>query len=209
MNPTYKNLIDEFLTKNEIKKLFEAKTREYKKPFIENLKDKDFVKYNKLCRGFDSRLGNLLERIAQNIVAKQYEVLSKKDLDKINRTRKKKVKFDLCYKKDKEWIVMEIKAGGNLDVKKAKSEKEALYERKQIIQNIKKTSVRCFFATAYDTFEKGAEGYKHLGFPEKELLIGERFWEFILSSPKSYEYLLDRYTNLCNNYLEKQHEKSS
>lgn len=94
--------------------------------------------------------------------------------------------------------LIELKIGGDLDNKKARSEKEALMEQYAILSNSlgKDADVKCYFATAYNRFGEGkpwTQGRVRQFFSDEELLIGEHFWNFICKSDEGYRIVLDEY----------------
>jgi len=98
-----------------------------------------------------------------------------------------------------------------LDNKKARSEKEAIFEQYAILSNIlgREADIRCYFATAYNRFGEGKE-WKQTRvlqfFSKDELLIGRDFWNFVCCSEKGYEIVIDEYKNasyLIKNALNK------
>ena len=94
--------------------------------------------------------------------------------------------------------LIELKIGGDLDNKKARSEKEAILEQYAILSNTlsRKKSIRVYFATAYNRFGEDKpwrqERVRQF-FAEDELLIGKNFWNFICKSDKGYEWVLESY----------------
>ena len=94
--------------------------------------------------------------------------------------------------------MIELKIGGDLDNKKARSEKEAILEQYAILANTlgNDADIRCYFATAYNRFGEGKE-WKQTRvlqfFSQKELLIGKDFWDFVCCSNKGYDIVLDEY----------------
>ncbi len=103
------------------------------------------------------------------------------------------------YDKDtNEHFLIELKIGGDLDNKKARSEKEAIFEQYAILSNQleKDAKIRCFFATAYNRFGEGKpwrQGRVRQFFSEEELLIGRDFWNFVCKSDKGYDIVIDEY----------------
>lgn len=94
--------------------------------------------------------------------------------------------------------LIELKIGGDLDNKKARSEKEALLEQYAILANAlgsgEHISIR--FATAYNRFGEGQpwqQGRVLQFFAPEELLIGRDFWNFICKLPNGYEIVLAAY----------------
>ncbi len=94
--------------------------------------------------------------------------------------------------------LIELKIGGDLDNKKARSEKEALLEQYTILRNALGPDHRVFirFATAYNRFGEGAawkqERVRQF-FADDELLIGRDFWDFVCKSDDGYALVLDEY----------------
>lgn len=97
-----------------------------------------------------------------------------------------------------EHFLIELKIGGDLDNKKARSEKEALFEQYAIPSNTlgKDAKIKCYFATAYNRYGEGkpwTQGRVRQFFSEEELLIGRDFWSFICKSEEGYEIVIDEY----------------
>lgn len=94
--------------------------------------------------------------------------------------------------------LIELKIGGDLDNKKARSEKEALLEQFTILANKLGSSdnIHICFATAYNRFGEGQpwkqERVRQF-FADDELLIGKVFWDFVTKSGEGYELVLDEY----------------
>lgn len=107
---------------------------------------------------------------------------------------------DYCLydKKRNEYHLIELKVGGDLDNKKARSEKEAIFEQYAILSNTlgKNAKIKCHFATAYNRFGEDKE-WKQTRvlqfFSKDELLIGKDFWNLICCSDKGYEIVIDEY----------------
>jgi hypothetical protein len=101
--------------------------------------------------------------------------------------------------------LIELKIGGDLDNKKARSEKEALLEQFAILSNTlnKAENIHIHFATAYNRYGEGNE-WKQMRvrqyFAEEELLISKDFWDFICQSNKGYEIVLDEYER-CASFI--------
>lgn len=102
--------------------------------------------------------------------------------------------------------LLELKAGGDLDNKKARSEKEAILEQyailvseyaKQIENGTVEISI--FFATAYnkDSLDSGSENWKQGSvinfFATDELLIGKDFWNFICDDKNGWKTITSAY----------------
>jgi hypothetical protein len=94
--------------------------------------------------------------------------------------------------------LVELKIGGDLDNKKARSEKEAVFEQYAILANNlgEDADIRCYFATAYNRFGEGKEwnqGRVLQFFSKDELLIGRDFWDFVCCSDSGYAVVIDEY----------------
>lgn len=94
---------------------------------------------------------------------------------------------DLAFFDGTDWIVMELKAGGDLDSSNAPSNVEKLLT---IYAGLNVPNSKAYFATLYN---KNGEGNpwtgalkKHMAYPEM-FLIGKGFWETILPDGISYE----------------------
>jgi len=96
--------------------------------------------------------------------------------------------------------LIELKIGGDLDNKKARSEKEAIFEQYAILSNSldKDAKIKAHFATAYNRFGEDKEwkqGRVLQFFSKDELLIGKDFWNFVCRSSDGYELVLNTYRN--------------
>lgn len=93
--------------------------------------------------------------------------------------------------------LIELKIGGDLDNKKARSEKEALLEQYCILSNsVGEDKVKIYFATAYNRYGEGrpwTQGRVLQFFAKDELLISADFWNMVCKSEKGYEIVLDEY----------------
>lgn len=94
--------------------------------------------------------------------------------------------------------LIELKIGGDLDNKKARSEKEAILEQYAILSNSlnKEDKIDIHFATAYNRFGEGKtwkqERVRQF-FSDEELLIGADFWNLICKSAHGYDIVIDEY----------------
>lgn len=102
------------------------------------------------------------------------------------------------------YYIIELKAGGDLDNKKAKSEKSEILKEYFMLRNkIAMSSgtdtnrkVKIFFATAYNRYGEGREWKQERVlqyFAREELLIGKDYWNFICKSDKGFELVIDQY----------------
>lgn len=94
--------------------------------------------------------------------------------------------------------LIELKIGGDLDNKKARSEKEALLEQYCILANTlgSEEKVKIYFATAYNRYGEGrpwTQGRVLQFFAREELLISADFWNLVCKSDKGYDIVLDEY----------------
>lgn len=94
--------------------------------------------------------------------------------------------------------LIELKIGGDLDNKKSRSEKEAIFEQYAILSNTldSKAKIKCHFATAYNRFGEDKDwkqGRVLQFFSKDELLIGKDFWNFVCKSDNGYNLILDTY----------------
>ena len=86
-----------------------------------------------------------------------------------------------------------------MDNKKARSEKEAIFEQYAILANSlrnKNATIKCHFATAYNRFGEDKEwkqGRVLQFFSKDELLIGKDFWNFVCKSKNGYTIVLETY----------------
>jgi len=94
--------------------------------------------------------------------------------------------------------LIELKIGGDLDNKKARSEKEAVLEQFAILSNVlpPETNIKIFFATAYNRYGENKpwrqERVRQF-FADEELLIGKDFWNFVCRSDEGYKIVLEAY----------------
>lgn len=105
---------------------------------------------------------------------------------------------DLAFFDGADWVVLELKAGGDLDSSNAPANVEKLLT---IYAGLNISNSKAYFATLYN---KNGEGNtwtgavkKHMAFPEM-FLIGKNFWEKILPEGISYE----RFTEIYKSALE-------
>ncbi len=111
--------------------------------------------------------------------------------------------YYLIDRKTNRHYLIELKIGGDLDNKKARSEKEALFEQFAILANTlgKDADIQCYFATAYNRFGEGKEwkqGRVRQFFSKDELLIGKDFWNFVCCSEDGYAIVVDEYKQSAN-----------
>ena len=96
--------------------------------------------------------------------------------------------------------LIELKASGDLDNKKARAEKEALLEDYFLLKNQLKedpsAKVKIFFGTAYNKFGEGnpwkQERVRQF-FAEEELLIGKEYWNFVCNQADGFDIVFEQY----------------
>jgi hypothetical protein len=119
-------------------------------------------------------------------------------------TRRHESDYYLIDTNTNEHYLIELKIGGDLDNKKARSEKEAILEQFAILSNVlpQGTTIKIFFATAYNRFGEDKpwkqERVRQF-FADEELLIGRDFWNFVCHYDYGYDVVLDEYRK--NAYL--------
>ncbi len=93
--------------------------------------------------------------------------------------------------------LIELKIGGDLDNKKARSEKETLLEQYCILTNeLGEEKVKVLFATAYNRYGEGkpwTQGRVRQFFCEEELCISGDFWNLVCKKENGYEIVIDEY----------------
>lgn len=100
---------------------------------------------------------------------------------------------DLAFFDGEDWIILELKAGGDLDSSNAPSNVEKLLT---IYTGLNMPNSKAYFGTLYN---KDGEGRtwngavkKHMSYPEM-FLIGKKFWEKIFPDGISFEDFEDIY----------------
>lgn len=107
--------------------------------------------------------------------------------------------YHLVRKDDpRQHFLIELKIGGDLDNKKAESEKRALLEQYAILKHSvdPDAHIRLYFATAYNMLGEDVEWkQERVGqfFGPDELLIGRDFWNFICDRPDGNDLVLASY----------------
>ncbi|MFI3297728.1 MAG: TdeIII family type II restriction endonuclease [bacterium] len=94
--------------------------------------------------------------------------------------------------------LIELKIGGDLDNKKARSEKEAILEQYCILKNNlgNNANIKIHFATAYNRYGEGnpwTQSRVLQFFSQDELLISRDFWNMICCSENGYDIVIDEY----------------
>ena len=99
--------------------------------------------------------------------------------------------------------LIELKASGDLDNKKARSEKEALLEEYFLLKNLvnDKATVKIYFGTAYNKFGEGNEWKQERVrqfFSDDELLIGKDYWNFVCNDQDGFNIVFEQYKKSAN-----------
>ena len=104
-----------------------------------------------------------------------------------------------CKEKNEHYLI-ELKASGDLDNKKARAEKTALLEEyfllKNKLKNDQTAKVKIFFGTAYNKFGEGKawkqERVRQF-FADEELLIGAEYWNFVCNDKDGFKIIFEQY----------------
>lgn len=103
------------------------------------------------------------------------------------------------HKERDEYYLIELKSGGDLDNKKAKTEKIALLQQYFLLKNALNDNdvhIKIFFGTAYnkngENMEWKQERVKQF-FAEDELLIGKDYWNFVCDDQEGYDIIMEQY----------------
>jgi hypothetical protein len=147
-------------------------------------------------------IAELLEKYKRREITpptvEDYQFLRKKPKDNTLKTKRHESDYYLVDKETGDNFLIELKIGGDLDNKKARSEKEALLEQFAILSNTlpKDKNISIYFATAYNRYGEGKpwkqERVRQF-FADEELLIGKDFWNFVCKLDDGYDVVLDAY----------------
>ena len=130
--------------------------------------------------------------------ANDYRFLRSKPTEQVLAHIRHDSDYYLVDKHTANHYLIELKIGGDLDNKKARSEKEAILEQYAILSNTipEDEPNTVYFATAYNRFGEDKEWKQERVrqfFADEELLIGRDFWNFICKSPAGYDLVLTTY----------------
>ena len=149
-------------------------------------------------RGVAELLEKYKRREIRPPTVEDYQFLRTKPEDDTLKTKRHESDYYLIDKETGSNFLIELKIGGDLDNKKARSEKEALLEQFTILSNglpIDK-KIKIYFATAYNRYGEGKpwrqERVRQF-FADDELLIGKDFWDFVCKSDHGYDIVLSAY----------------
>jgi hypothetical protein len=146
-------------------------------------------------------IAELLEKYKRHEIkpsAKDYQVLRTGHAKDRAPIKRHDSDYYLIDKDTKAHYLIELKIGGDLDNKKARSEKEAVLEQFAILSNVlpAKAEIKIFFATAYNRYGENKpwkqERVRQF-FADEELLIGKDFWNFVCRSDNGYQIVLEAY----------------
>ena len=127
-----------------------------------------------------------------------YHCLREMNIHDASRIKRHDSDYYLIDKETDKHYLIELKIGGDLDNKKARSEKEAILEQYAILSNTlpKEVEIIIYFATAYNRFGENKiwrqERVRQF-FCDNELLIGADFWNFVCKSSDGYKTVLSCY----------------
>ena len=149
-------------------------------------------------RGISELLEKYKRRELTPPTIEDYQFLRVKPKDNTLKTKRHESDYYLIDKENGDNFLIELKIGGDLDNKKARSEKEAILEQFTILSNIspENKKIKIYFATAYNRYGEGKpwrqERVRQF-FAEDELLIGKDFWNFVCKSIDGYNLVLSAY----------------
>ncbi len=151
-----------------------------------------------------SRISSILDSYVDHITEPDvihyatYSSIYPKDITSYKRTHITDNYF-YCTEKNEHYLI-ELKASGDLDNKKARAEKTALLEEYFLLKNQlkddKTAKIKIFFGTAYNKFGEGKawkqERVKQF-FAEEELLIGTEYWNFVCNDTDGFNIVFKQY----------------
>ncbi len=150
------------------------------------------------------RIASILDNYVEHVTVpltehyRSYTSIYPKDVTSYKRNH---VTDNYFYCKDKnEHYLIELKASGDLDNKKARAEKSALLDEYFLLKNELKddntATIKIFFGTAYNKFGEGKpwkqERVKQF-FSEDELLIGKDYWNFVCNDSEGFDVVFGQY----------------
>lgn len=93
--------------------------------------------------------------------------------------------------------LIELKAGGDLDIKKAQAEKKELLNEYFMLKNLyPDKTIKIHFATAYNKYGEGnpwSQSSVETYFAKDELLIGKDYWNFVCKDEHGFDIIFDEY----------------
>jgi len=155
-------------------------------------------------------IAELLEKYKRREISpptdEDYQFLRVKPKDNTLKTKRHDSDYYLIDKETCNNFLIELKIGGDLDNKKARSEKEAILEQFTILSNIspKDKIIKIYFATAYNRYGEDKpwrqERVRQF-FADDELMIGKDFWNFVCKSDNGYDIVLKAYKESFTKYF--------
>ena len=155
------------------------------------------------------RIASLLDSYLNHVTKPEiqhyssFSAIYPKDITSYKRTH---VTDNYFYSPDKnEHYLIELKASGDLDNKKARAEKSALLEEyfllKNQLRNDPTATIKIFFGTAYNKFGEGKPWHQERVkqfFAEDELLIGRDYWNFVCNDTNGFDIVFNQYKISAN-----------
>lgn len=143
------------------------------------------------------------KRHAKTPLIKDYEGITNYSNEKDKITKRHESDYCLIDSETGMHYLIELKIGGDLDNKKARSEKEALLEQYCILTNTlgSEDKVKIYFATAYNRYGEGNiwnQSRVLQFFSKEELLISADFWNMICKTEEGYNIVIDEYKKNAN-----------
>lgn len=160
---------------------------------------------NTIIAPLTSEQATLADTLAQEYYDKK-KVPSRSDYEGTKIARPKQGTNQRKHETDNRWydsdtkthVIVELKAGGDLDNKKARIEKAELLREYFMQQNIAGDgeSTRIFFATAYNKDgddSEWAQGSVQRMFADDELLIGRDYWNLVCNASNGYDVIMENF----------------
>lgn len=150
------------------------------------------------------RIASILDNYVDHVTLpdvnhyKGYTSIYPKDITSYKRDH---VTDNYFYSAEKnEHYLIELKASGDLDNKKARAEKSALLEEYFLLLNKLKddatAKIKIYFGTAYNKFGEGKpwkqERVRQF-FSNDELLIGKDYWNFVCDDNNGFNIVFEQY----------------
>lgn len=146
------------------------------------------------------RIAELLESYKRSASRRQPSVADYTGITSLRgdaETKRHESDYYLIDEETGKHFLIELKIGGDLDNKKARSEKEALLEQYCILTNrLGEENVCILFATAYNRYGEGnpwVQSRVRQFFCEEELCISRDFWNLVCKSEHGYDIVIDEY----------------
>lgn len=155
------------------------------------------------------RIASILDSYADHVArpnVDHYSTFSTIVPRDITSFRRSHVTDNYFYSPEKnEHYLIELKASGDLDNKKSRSEKSALLDEYFLLKNSlladETAKVKIFFGTAYNKFGEGNEWKQERVrqfFADDELLIGREYWNFVCNDEAGFDVIFNQYKISCD-----------